>query len=230
MCDLAIAFKSTRSESRLRNAGFTSTVSNPPSGGFPFGIAPPPFATIAASICFVTSGSAGAPSCVENLMPLYSGGLCDAVKLIAPDVFNVRTACAIAGVGAASGIKMGVMPAPASTLAASVTKLSPRKRGSRPTSTLCGSGCVFTYAAIPATASRMFATVNSSATIALHPEVPNLIAELIVFLQICLPLQTARPILQHRGEVGKPKVFCSQNEVQHSRSFVFDSQRQPRLI
>ena len=46
-------------------------------------------ATIAASICLVTSGSAGAPSCVENLMPLYSGGLCEAVKLIAPEVFSV---------------------------------------------------------------------------------------------------------------------------------------------
>ena len=46
----------------------------------------------AASICFVTSGSAGAPSGVENLIPLYSGGLCDAVKLIAPEVLSVRTA------------------------------------------------------------------------------------------------------------------------------------------
>ena len=112
-------------------------------------------------------------------MPLYSGGLCEAVKLIAPEAFIVRTAYAMAGVGAASGIKIGVTPAPASTLAASATKLSPRNRGSRPTSTRCGAGCVFTYAAMPAAASRMLATVNSSATTALHPEVPNLIAELI---------------------------------------------------
>src|SRR6187200_1085827 len=33
---------------------------------------------------FVTSGRAGAPSGVENLMPLYSGGLWDAVKFSAP--------------------------------------------------------------------------------------------------------------------------------------------------
>ncbi len=46
----------------------------------------------AASICLVTSGKAGAPSCVENLIPLYSGGLCEAVKLIAPEVFSMRTA------------------------------------------------------------------------------------------------------------------------------------------
>ena len=46
----------------------------------------------------------------------------------------------MAGVGAASGITMGVTPAPASTRAASSTKLSPRKRGSRPTRTRCGFG------------------------------------------------------------------------------------------
>ena len=52
----------------------------------------------------------------------------------------MRTACAMAGVGAASGITIGVTPAPARTRAASATKLSPRKRGSRPTSTRCGAG------------------------------------------------------------------------------------------
>ncbi len=46
----------------------------------------------------------------------------------------------MAGVGAASGITIGVTPAAASTRAASATKLSPRKRGSRPTSTRCGAG------------------------------------------------------------------------------------------
>ena len=56
---------------------------------------------IASSICLVTSGRAGAPSWVENLMPLYSGGLWEAVKLIAPEVLRVWTAYAIAGVGAA---------------------------------------------------------------------------------------------------------------------------------
>ena len=48
--------------------------------------------TLQSELDLVTSGNAGAPSCVENLMPLYSGGLCDAVKLIAPEVFICRTA------------------------------------------------------------------------------------------------------------------------------------------
>src|SRR5579863_3384986 len=88
----------------------------------------------------------------------------------------------MAGVGAAWGMTMGVMPAPARIAAASATKLSPRKRGSRPTRTRCGSGWVLTYAAMPAMARRMLAKVNSSATMALQPEVPNLITELIVVL------------------------------------------------
>ena len=45
---------------------------------------------ISASIFFVTSGSAGQPSGVENLMPLYSGGLCDAVKLMTPSALCVH--------------------------------------------------------------------------------------------------------------------------------------------
>ena len=40
------------------------------------------------SISFVTSGLAGAPSAVLNLMPLYSGGLWLAVKLIPPAAFR----------------------------------------------------------------------------------------------------------------------------------------------
>src|SRR3974390_2234669 len=92
--DLAIFFRSTSSPSLLRNADFTSAVSKPFAGGGALGIVPL-FPAIAASICFVTSGNAGAPSCVENLMPLYSGGLCDAVKLIAPEAFIVPTAYAI---------------------------------------------------------------------------------------------------------------------------------------
>jgi hypothetical protein len=99
---------------------------------------------MAASICFVTSGKAGAPSWVENLMPLYSGGLCEAVKLIAPEVLRVCTAYAMAGVGAACGMTMGVTPAASSTCAATSTNRSPRKRGSRPTSTRWGAGWVLT--------------------------------------------------------------------------------------
>ena len=34
------------------------------------------------------NAAAGAPSGVENLMPLYSGGLCEAVKFIAPSAFS----------------------------------------------------------------------------------------------------------------------------------------------
>src|ERR1035438_2267325 len=49
-------------------------------------------AAISRSIACVTSGSAGAPSGVENLMPLYSGGLCEAVKLIAPSALDWITA------------------------------------------------------------------------------------------------------------------------------------------
>ena len=47
---------------------------------------------------------------VENLMPLYSGGLCEAVKLIAPPVLRRITSHEIAGVGAASLITSGVTP------------------------------------------------------------------------------------------------------------------------
>src|SRR5208283_2591749 len=49
-------------------------------------------AAISHSMACVTSGSAGAPSGVENLMPLYSGGLCEAVKLMAPSALDWITA------------------------------------------------------------------------------------------------------------------------------------------
>src|ERR1700728_1438767 len=67
-------------------------------------------AVIADSMAFVTSGRAGAPSGVENFMPLYSGGLCDAVKLIAPSALDSITEYEIAGVGAGSAITSGVTP------------------------------------------------------------------------------------------------------------------------
>src|SRR5271169_1143307 len=57
-------------------------------------------AAISRSMACVTSGSAGAPSGVENLMPLYSGGLCEAVKLMAPSAFDWITAYEMVGVGA----------------------------------------------------------------------------------------------------------------------------------
>src|SRR6185437_2376523 len=55
-------------------------------------------------------------------------------------------------------------------------KVSPRKRGSRPTITRAPFGfCEVTCRAIPCTARRTFAKVNSSAMTARHPDVPNLI-------------------------------------------------------
>src|SRR5258708_17851221 len=93
-------------------------------------------AAISASTACVTSGSAGAPSGVENLMPLYSGGLCEAVKLMALFFFKQKTAYEMVGVGAGSAITSGVMPWLDKISAAMAQKASPRKRGSRPTMTL----------------------------------------------------------------------------------------------
>src|SRR6202163_5091196 len=58
------------------------------------------YAVISDSMACVTSGSAEAPSGVENLMPLYSGGLCEAVKLMAPSALDWITAYEMAGGGA----------------------------------------------------------------------------------------------------------------------------------
>src|ERR1700686_2380831 len=49
-------------------------------------------ASIPASTALVTSGRAGAPSGLENLLPLYSGGLGEAVKLMAPSALDWITA------------------------------------------------------------------------------------------------------------------------------------------
>src|SRR5258708_36789303 len=57
------------------------------------------YAVISDSIACVTSGSAGAPSGVENLMPLYSGGLCEPVKLMAPSPLDWIAAYEMAGGG-----------------------------------------------------------------------------------------------------------------------------------
>src|SRR6185437_6836144 len=110
---------------------------------------------MAASIFFVTSGSAGAPSGVENLIPLYSGGLCEAVKLIAPSACWLVTAYEIAGVGTASAITSGTMPWEDRISAANAQNDSPKKRGSRPTITRAPVGfSEATYRAIPLTARR----------------------------------------------------------------------------
>src|SRR4030081_3822511 len=91
---------------------------------------------ISRSIACVTSGSAGPPSGVENLMPLYSGGLCEAVKLMAPSALDWSTAYEMVGVGADSAMTSGVMPWLDKISAAMAQKVSPRKRGSRLTMTL----------------------------------------------------------------------------------------------
>src|SRR6202171_4846569 len=74
-----------------------------PFGAWGFGGLASVYAVIADSIACVTSGSAGAPSGVENLMPLYSGGLCEAVKLMAPSALDWITAYEMAGVGGGRG-------------------------------------------------------------------------------------------------------------------------------
>src|SRR5438270_9578518 len=84
-----------------------------------------PLLAINDSMVLVASGNAGAPSGVENLMPLYSGGLCDAVKLMAPSVFARMTSYEIAGVGAGSAITNGCTPNELSTSAAMLTNRSP---------------------------------------------------------------------------------------------------------
>src|SRR5260370_12715643 len=70
------------------------------------------YAVISDSIACVTSGSAGAPSGVENLMPLYSGGLCEAVKLMAPSALDWITAYDMAGACGGAGTPPPAAPRP----------------------------------------------------------------------------------------------------------------------
>src|SRR5579863_2848975 len=179
---LRITSRSTISASRFRYAGFGSSdprAGDSPVAGLPPGALSP--ATISASIFLVTSGSAGQPSGVENLMPLYSGGLCEAVKLMTPSALLEITAWANAGVGAGSATTSGVIPFVAKISAALAQNVSPRNRGSRPTITRAPCGfCDATYRAIPPTARRTLAMVNSSAITARQPDVPNLICVSIV--------------------------------------------------
>src|SRR5580692_7743955 len=59
---------------------------------------------------------------------------------------------------------------------------------------------------MPATASRILATVNSSATTALHPEVPNLIAVVIFVLPDMSAAKPMCPGIDPDPEaVGEPK-------------------------
>src|SRR5690348_1483560 len=100
-----MAARSTISRNRARYIGLGSSACAEALLPLP---APPD--AIWASICLVTSGSAGAPSGVENLIPLYSGGLWEAVKFSAPSAADLITAYEIAGVGAGSAITIGLMP------------------------------------------------------------------------------------------------------------------------
>src|ERR1700738_1950064 len=68
------------------------------------------YAVISGSMACGTSGSADSPSGVANLMPLYSGGLCEAVKLMAPSALDWITAYEMAGVGAGSAMSRGGNP------------------------------------------------------------------------------------------------------------------------
>ena len=71
--------------------------------------------------------------------------------------------------------------------AAIATNRSPMYRGSRPTITRAPSGFLpATYRAMPITALRTLATVNSSAMIARQPEVPNL---MVVFMMVVLIME-----------------------------------------
>src|SRR6516164_2144211 len=86
----------------------------------------------------------------------------------------------------------GVTPCALRISAAIEHKVSPRKRGSRPTITFGPFGfCERTYRAIPVTARRTLPNVNSSATTARHPEVPNLI---VVIAMIATSLFEYRPL------------------------------------
>src|SRR5579862_7995992 len=130
-----MTLRSTISPSRFKYAVFGSSdpAITDADDAFAGGALSP--AMISASIFLVTSGKAGHPSGVENLIPLYSGGLCDAVKLITPSALLLITACENAGVGAGSATTRGVIPCADKISAAIEQNVSPRKRGSRPTMT-----------------------------------------------------------------------------------------------
>jgi hypothetical protein len=83
----------------------------------------------------VISGSAGAPFEVENLRPLYSGGLCDAVKLIAPIALRRMVSNETHGVGTSRVHKYALIPLNARIFAASDANFSERNRVSYATTT-----------------------------------------------------------------------------------------------
>src|SRR5687767_14665403 len=87
---------------------------------------------MASSSLPVTPGSAGAPSEVENLILLYSGGLYEAVKLIPPAALSFPIANEIAGVGVGPWQKSTRKPFCAASSVATAENLSPMNRESCP--------------------------------------------------------------------------------------------------
>src|SRR5260221_11745887 len=83
----------------------------------------------------VTSGSAGAPLAVENLRPLYSGGLWLAVMLRPPARRPLTVACATAGVGRGVGGRVTRKPWAGGTFAAPRGERTDRKPGWTPSET-----------------------------------------------------------------------------------------------
>src|SRR5438552_13125042 len=92
-------------------------------------------AWISRSMPFVTSGRAGAPLAVENFRPLYSGGLWEAVKLIAPIALRRTVSNDTHGVGTSRVQRKAWMSLKARMRAASEANFSDRKRVSYATIT-----------------------------------------------------------------------------------------------
>src|SRR6185295_13601587 len=85
------------------------------------------------SMLLVISGKAGAPSLVESFIPLYCGGLCDAVKLIPQIAPMVRMTWEIVGVGTGSSQRRTRNEFLEMMLAHSSANCSPRNLVSYPT-------------------------------------------------------------------------------------------------
>src|SRR4030095_11908261 len=119
-------------------------------------------------------GRAGAPSAVDSFMPLYSGGLCEAVKLIPHAAFCDRIAWETVGVGVGPLQRRASNPRFATQRAHSAAKSSPIKRVSCATIIERFSGKTPQNSEQMASVTRpTFAKMNSSATTARHPDVPN---------------------------------------------------------
>src|SRR5688572_29285245 len=125
------------------------------------------------------AGKAGAPSAVESFIPLYSGGLCEAVKLIPAAALSLRMAWQIPGVGVNSVHSRARKPLAETWPAHSAANFSPRKRVSFPTTKEFRAeegDCSLKWSQIACETVLTWENVNSSAITARQPEVPNLMA------------------------------------------------------